>query len=199
MGSTDIPTKRMYRNRLVTASTAVVTSTGVICLSTIISAVPGCKRSTVGEEVHIPIRKPGNPLGIYVCYDSPCTGSTAAYAQVDVKYAPSSDGAAWGGGGHGETIGSTAEIAWAHYRSTAAFTATSTEAEAFMLWLDDTYKFAQNFGATSSNSIDQYQNFIKIMVGYSTANSNASHDALSTNAPIGGYEIMPIEFMEHTT
>ena len=199
MGSTDIPTKRMYRNRLVVASSAVSNSTAVTALSTMISAIPGCMRTTVGEEVHIPIRRPGNPLGIYVCYDGPCTGSTGAYAQIDVKLAPSSDGGAWGGGGHGETIGSTAEIGWIHYRSTAAFTATSTEAESFMLWLDDTYRFAQNFGATSSNSIDKYQNFIKIMVGYSTANSNASHDALSTNAPVGVYEVMPVEFMIHTT
>lgn len=194
--STNIETKFAYRNRFVAVSTAVVKSSAATAfISTEATwTIPGFKETSVGAMVQFPIEKPGAPMLIDIVYDSPCTGSTGAYPQIDVMKAVATYTPAWGGKTQA-TIASTIEDSWVHFVSTAAFTATSTEAESWAIRLNDTARFAQNFGGTSSNSIDKYQNFLAVMIGYSTTSAAASHDALSTNAPIGSYYIRAMELM----
>src|SRR5512133_518202 len=193
--STNFETKFAYRNRLVAVSTAAIKSSAATGFpSTEATWVPpGFKKTTVGAQCQFPIEKPGAQMFLHVMYDSPCTGSTAGcYAQVDVMKAVGSYSPAWAGQSGG-TIASSGETFWDSFLSTSLFIATSTEAESYVLGPIDTAKYAQNFGGTSSNSIDKYQNFLAVMIGYSTTATAATHDALSTNAPIGAYYVQAME------
>lgn len=198
--STNFETKFAYQNKFYLGSTAVVKSSDTSAIAVMSTeatyTVPGFMKCTVGEQVQFPIEHAGDAMTLLVIYDAPCTGSTGAYPQVDVMKGAAGYTPAWGGD-KGATIASSNEEAWASFISTAPFTATSTEAELFILGPIDTALYAQNFGGTSSNSIDKYQNFLAVMVGYSTTSAKATHDALSTNAPAGNYYIMPLEIRHY--
>jgi len=169
--TTDITSNLAQREKLIKTSTSDIAYT----VST--NQLPGFRKSTaVDTVIRFPIQKPGNEM-VFMLQMGPA--SSGHYAQVDLHYAPDSQGGyAWGS--HPVTYMSTSSKAWASFVSTAVIGATSTESASYMFGPIDTAVYGLNFGTTSSGIIGDLQYFIAMMVGFSTASAACTHAKLST-------------------
>jgi hypothetical protein len=151
--------------------------------------LPGFRLCTaVGTAIQIPIEEAGKEFGLLCML--PCYESTAYYPQIDIQrgnegYAP---------GSALKAQLSSVEVNWDHYVSTSPFGDTSSYLSMWTIGPLDTARYACNFGGTSSNSIDKRQNFITIMVGYSSkaAGIPETHAKMSTQV-CGGMWIGAIQ------
>jgi hypothetical protein len=191
MVSTHFNTK-MARRAQITAISTNHASSGELYFSTdpwsVSRAIPGMIYATGNTYINFPVENPGNDMAFYVIYNGPSTvASTDRYAAISLQKRPATQG-----GFMDAVQDSTKEGSFERIYSTAAFLATSSQAQAFLFGPVDTMRYGCTYGATSSGDVDTYQTFIRMMVGHSTA-TTCTHDALSTNAPAGGYYILPIQ------
>jgi hypothetical protein len=190
--STHFQTNVARRGKIIAISTQYA-STSALYFSTsfdIGDVIPGFIYATGHTYINFPLETGVKDVAFLIIYDGPSTiASTDRYAAISVQLRPST-----AGGFTGSLYDSTVEAAFERFYSTAAFVASSTEAQAFIFGPIDTYRYACNYGGTSTGDVDKYQNFIRMMVGHSTASAGCTHDALSTNAPANGVYICPIQF-----
>lgn len=201
--STSFGTKMARRGCLTAISTAHASS-GVLYFSTTfnlagagVTPIPGFIYATGHTYINFPVRNPGHDMGFVIIYNGPSTiSSVTDYAAVSIQLRPSSMG-----GFAGSSQGSTKEGAFERIYSTAAFAATSTEAQTFLLGPIDTFRYGCNYEGTTSDNTNKYETFIRMMVGHATEappgeNSTGlgcTHDQISTNAPADGYYILPFQ------
>jgi len=183
------------RGELKSISTAY-SGGAILAFSTLTgNKLPGFITSTADTYINYPIDPSGGDISFVIIYDGPTTVAASGYPAVSIQKRPSSQG-----GYYGSTMDSTMESAFERIYSTSVFVATTIQAEAFLLGPLNVQKYGCNYLGTSSNEVDQYQSFIRMMVGYSTVAGGpgatgigCTHDALSTSLTAGVYYILPIQ------
>jgi hypothetical protein len=176
--TTDMETMVAHREYFRIAGTStdsIVAAAGLCGLTTLtVNGIPGFLTCTYDTQIAIPLQYPRGKTAFVVIYDSP---STVGYPAFDIQYAPTSDGVGWAGR---PVTPSTKNEAWHHYISTAAFVATSTESQCMIMGPIDNAKFAQNWFAAGSSAASDYQPFLRICPGMSTAVGTTPLPANST-------------------
>jgi len=197
--STHMEVAMARRGKLTSISSGHSNSTGLMLFCTewaIGDTIPGFIYATAHTYINFPIKRPGQDMLFLIVVDAPAvTSTTFCYPAVSIQ--KRSDLA---GGFIDSTYDSTGEKAFERIYSTQFFNASSTEAESFILGPIDTLRYGCSYGSSTGEGVAANETFIRLMVGYSTANPDphstgggCTHDALSTNAPTGGYYICPIQ------
>ena len=192
MVSTHMETGISRRANITSISSGHSNSTGLLLFCTEWAqgdTIPGFIYTTANTYINVPVKEPGGDMSFVIIYDGPSTSSTTySYPAVSIQKRMSTQG-----GFNGSTHNSTAEGAFERIYSTAYFNASSTEAQTFLLGPIDTMKYGLIEDSTTGERVSKNEMYVRMMVGYSTA-ATCTHDALSTNAPVGSYYVLPIQF-----
>jgi len=164
-----------YFRQAGSSTDSIIAAAGLCGMTTLNNGIPGFLTCTYDTQIAIPIQYPGSKMAFVVIYDSPSTAP--GYPAFDIQCAPSSDGLGWGGR---NVTPSTKNDAWVHFVSTAAFVATSSEAECYIMGPIDTAKFAQNWFAAGSSAASDYQPFLRVCPGMSTVSMAQTYGPNST-------------------
>lgn len=178
MGTTAIHPMVFYPNKLSKQSTVEMAQPYTTDTASSDLLIPGMWLCTaVNTAINFPIEDAGKELGIYVIV--PTVSSAAYYPQIDVMRADKGFP-----GSAEETHASSAPKNWDRFVSTDVFGEVSSYLAGYTLGLPDLSRYAQNFGGTSSNCIDKWQNFVTVMAGYSSLAIGVpeTHAKLTTNA-----------------
>lgn len=175
--TTDIHPMTFYRGKLTKAS-SYARPFSSDCLSSDL-ALPGFQLCTASATaVQIPIEEAGKDFGLIFIISA--VSSAAYYPQVDIQRG--NEGYAPAGSMYAHL--SSNPNNWVRIVSTAPFGEVTSYDSVWTIGPLDIAKYACNFGGTSSGVEDKRQNFVTLMIGYSSnaAGIPETHAKMTTNA-----------------